>query len=401
MQKGAEPVLVEYSTHVCDSITTYDRVSSLDKFYMQDINSIIHSPNDLHYVENIMNHEIERYSSQYEDKEAESYASSNEGEVSNLMYYEEASCEDNEESCYSSQEEDSDRTWSSSCESDANWEEESNDGSEYSYERKGMSSFSKPKSEVPFQSYTSQVDAESCEDDLSIQYEEKEIIHNDKLPNCVDECLEDICSSNQQCTNDSEVNVSAPFGKINDNWYARHLNYLHEDNDRNFDLYSICFVDGVDVESSYSSDFSSHAEILHEDEMGSELKVYTNTLHNEDCDDDQPISCQSVQKASLHGVISPVFEEDMECLDLVEDCLNDDTLSYYYKRLDFFSSRCDSDYDDDVASHEVYNKVFDEAVNENQHAPCNEFYDEEHSNEMTNPSTYFKVIGGSQISFRW
>ena len=48
----------------------------------------------------------------------------------------------------------------------------------------------------------------------------------------------------------------------------------------------------------------------------------------------------------------------MECSHLVEDDLNDDTLSYYCKRLYFSSSRCDSDCDDDVASHDVDDKVF-------------------------------------------
>ena len=97
---------------------------------------------------------------------------------------------------------------------------------------------------------------------------------------------------------------------------------------------TICLVEEIESESSYSSDFSSHAESLHEDEMGSEFKVYTNALYDEDLDNDQPIFCQDVQKGSLHGVINPLFEEDMECSDLVEDDFNDDTLSYYCKRLD-------------------------------------------------------------------
>ena len=79
--------------------------------------------------------------------------------------------------------------------------------------------------------------------------------------------------------------------------------------------------------SSYSSNFSSHAESLHEDEMGSEFKVYTNTLYDEDLDDDQHILCQSVQKGSLHRVTNPFFEECMEVSDLVENEFNDDTLS--------------------------------------------------------------------------
>ena len=79
----------------------------------------------------------------------------------------------------------------------------------------------------------------------------------------------------------------------------------------------------------------------------------------------------------------------MDGSDLVEDDLNDDTLSYFYERLDCSSFEFDSDYDNDVASDEIHNKVFDEVVIENKHAPCNEFYDE-YSNVMTNPFSDFK-----------
>ena len=115
----------------------------------------------------------------------------------NLTYYEETSHEDNYEGFCSNQEEESDSTCSSSREYDANCEEERNDGSECSYASKGMIYFSKSKTKVPFQSCTSQLEVESCEEDLSTQYEDKEIIYKDKLPNCVAKCLEDICISNQ------------------------------------------------------------------------------------------------------------------------------------------------------------------------------------------------------------
>lgn len=59
-------------------------------------------------------------------------------------------------------------------------------------------------------------------------------------------------------------------------------------------------------------------------------------------------------------------------------------MSYYHKRSNISSSRCDNDYDDEVTSCEIDNKVFDEVVIENHHAPCSDLYGE-YSNVMTNP----------------
>ena len=136
---------------------------------MQEILSFIHR---LHHVENVIRYEVERYSSQYENGEAESHVSSDQGEFVDLIYYEEASCEDNDESAKSSQEEDSGSTCFSSCESDANFEEESNDRSEYSYVSKGMSSSSKSESEVSFQNYANQLKVDGCYEELSTLYED-------------------------------------------------------------------------------------------------------------------------------------------------------------------------------------------------------------------------------------
>ena len=77
-----------------------------------------------------------------------------------------------------------------------------------------MSSFSKSKSEVPFQNYTNHLEVESCEEELSTQYEDKEIIYKDRLPNCVEEYLEDICISNQQYMSDPKINASTHMDKI-------------------------------------------------------------------------------------------------------------------------------------------------------------------------------------------
>ena len=63
------------------------------------------------------------------------------------MYYQEASNEEDDESGYSNQIEENDTTCSFSYESGADWEDESNDGSEHSSEGEGMNSFSESKKE--------------------------------------------------------------------------------------------------------------------------------------------------------------------------------------------------------------------------------------------------------------
>ena len=135
--------------------------------------------------------------------------------------------------------------------------------------------------------------------------------------------------------------------------------------------------------------FSSHAGSLHEDEMGNGFKMYTNALYDENPEDDKSIFWQNFQRRSLHGVINPLFEEDMEGLDLANDVFNDDTLSYYCKRSDLSSSKCDGESIDEIASYEIDNKVFDKVVVENQHAPYSKFYDE-YSNVITSPIANFK-----------
>lgn len=107
---------------------------------------------------------MKKFSSQYEDEEFESHVSSDEGKISDRTYYEEASCEDNDEIFYSSHEEDIESTCSASYESNANWEEERDDGSDYSYVSKGINYFSKSESEVSFQNYKNQLEVESCEE---------------------------------------------------------------------------------------------------------------------------------------------------------------------------------------------------------------------------------------------
>jgi hypothetical protein len=116
------------------------RVDSLDPLDRQEMISLIHR---LHHVDNVMKSEVEIYSSQYEYEQAEIYVSSDGSKVFDLMYYEEAECEDNNESYCSSQEGDNASKYSSSREYDANWEEERNDGSCHSCASRDMNSFSK------------------------------------------------------------------------------------------------------------------------------------------------------------------------------------------------------------------------------------------------------------------
>ena len=128
MQRGADSFLTENSAYVYNISVVDEKISSLDHLYVQEEILVIPSLIDgSHCIKNVINFEGESWSSQYENEEAKSYVSSDDGEVSNLIYYEEASYEDNDESCYSTQEEDNGSRCSSSHESDANWEEESND----------------------------------------------------------------------------------------------------------------------------------------------------------------------------------------------------------------------------------------------------------------------------------
>ena len=56
-------------------------------------------------------------------------------------------------------------------------------------------------------------------------------------------------------------------------------------------LWTLCLVNEIEDESSYKSYFSSYAKSLHDNEVGSEFKVFTNSLYDEYFDNDQPITC--------------------------------------------------------------------------------------------------------------
>lgn len=108
LHRGVDSFIVENSAYVYNITIAEDKFSSLDELFMQDINLVIHSPiSDSLYFENIIDHKVERCSSQDEDENAGNDMSSDEGEVADLTYCKEASCEDNDESGCLSQEEDS------------------------------------------------------------------------------------------------------------------------------------------------------------------------------------------------------------------------------------------------------------------------------------------------------
>ena len=93
--------------------------------------------------------------------------------------------------------------------------------------------------------------------------------------------------------------------------------------------------------------------------MGSEFKVYTNALYDEGCDDEHLIFRPNVQRGSLHGVINPLFEEDMEVSNLVGLDANGDTLSYCCNKLEYCSSICDIESSNDVSFCDFEDEVFD------------------------------------------
>ena len=76
------------------------------------------------------------------------------------------------------------------------------------------------------------------------------------------------------------------------------------------DLYSTCFVDGVNSLSSCDeTDFSSsHAESVHDNDVGNDFKVFTNPLYGEDFDVDQHITCYNIYKGDFHGIINPFLK---------------------------------------------------------------------------------------------
>ena len=116
----------------------------LDQQDRQEMNYLIER---LHYVENNIKIEEERYASQCGYEKAQSHFPIDDNEVADLMYNQEMSYEADGESFCSNHSEENDTICSPSYESDVDWEEESNDGSEHSSEAEGMNSSSNSEKE--------------------------------------------------------------------------------------------------------------------------------------------------------------------------------------------------------------------------------------------------------------
>lgn len=95
LQRRADSILVEKNASVCSITEVDDKVVSLDKFQVYDVVSIFASPIDeLYYVDNSTNHEVEELVSQsHRSEEAESCLSSDENNGADLSWHEEASNE--------------------------------------------------------------------------------------------------------------------------------------------------------------------------------------------------------------------------------------------------------------------------------------------------------------------
>ena len=103
MQRGVDSFIFENSAYIYNVASVEDQISSLDEVYIQDVSSTIpFSISDFLHNETISNLEEERHSSQYEDKEDESYTSSDEGKFVDPAYCEEASYEVDDEIFFSS-----------------------------------------------------------------------------------------------------------------------------------------------------------------------------------------------------------------------------------------------------------------------------------------------------------
>lgn len=242
-----------------------------------------------------------------------------------------------------------------SYESDADWEEESNDDSEHSYEGKGMTFSFESEKEIVSQClyHTNYLVNEDVKSDLSSNYEDNEMLSPVNVNDFEDfsEVVSSVSTSDNRVPVYSERSRSESLSLFNG--YPKH------DNEEKIFLDTICMVEVMESESSSDSDFSSYAESLHEDDTSSSFKIYTNALYDQDFNDEQPVFCQNFQRGSLHWVINPLFEvEDVEVSDL-ENEFNADTLSDCCNQSDCSSSICDSDYLNDSIFCELGDEVLD------------------------------------------
>ena len=95
--------------------------------------------------------------------------------------------------------------------------------------------------------------------------------------------------------------------------------------------------------------------------MGSEFKIYNNALYDA-CEDEQPMFCPDVQRGSLHGIINPLFADDMEVSDAMGLDANLDALSYYCSESDCCFSVSNVKFSNDMVTAECEDEVFDGVI---------------------------------------
>ena len=196
-------------------------------------------------VSNISNCEVAASLSQsYANGVAKSYLSYDECEVVDLEFRDEVICEKesdsnlfqsqsndlNAEGEYSSDEDEGNFVDPSSYESDATWEEESDDESEFFHESEGMVSCLKSKNDnaSQFLYYTNQFGYEDFESDLSSRFEDKEMVDQIDANEFEHEVLSERVSKG--FTSDNEV---VAYGKrfSDESWsiYSGHPKQGNED----------------------------------------------------------------------------------------------------------------------------------------------------------------------------
>jgi hypothetical protein len=279
----SQPQSEEQNAHVDNVSIVNGMMHYFNQSDRQELNSLIKR---LHYV----NNDLERYESQCGYEEVESHLPSDDNEVIYLVYNEEESYEGDDESGFSNYSEEKDIVCSPSYESDFDWEEESNDGSEHSSEAEGMnsSSDSEKESASQFLCHTNQLANEEIMSDLSSKYEDK------KMLSPVNES--DFEDSNEELLNAfTSHNKYPPCSVVfrNDSQCV-HNGYPKQVDKEDVTIDTICLVEEIEKESLYSSDFSSYAESFHEDRVDSKFQVYNNILYDDACEDEQPMVCPNV-----------------------------------------------------------------------------------------------------------
>lgn len=294
-------------TYICDvtterSISKFERNEQRETIRDQGVATVAHSYNvDCVHddVADVSIHKVTTFESKFEEQNAESnHKNENDEDGDDEM---------------------------SSCELDVTGENESNDECEQSYESEDMIIFSESESEDAYQfpHYTNQLNNEGFESDLSSCYEDKEMVIQIDDNKVVYENFKE--GSSNVFTSDNKV--SACSKELRNESWSLHDGHSKQENQENIFMDTIYMIKEIESASSFDSEFSSYAESLHEHEMGSGFKIYTNALYDQYSDGDHPVFFQNIQKGSFHGVINPFFEKDTEFSDL-EDELNGDTLSY-------------------------------------------------------------------------